>query len=85
MNETITNLLTLLESIMLYVIPFILVVLTLIVHSSLIEKFNKNLSMIINAISDFLDKLTTDKIKLSLLILTIVYVVLEGIYLIVRS
>lgn len=85
MNETILNILTLVETVMLYVIPFILVVSTLIVHSSLIEKFNKNLSMIINSISDFLDKLTTNKIKLSLLILTIVYVVLEVIYLIVRS
>lgn len=85
LNETIQSSNTLLVNCLLYAIPFILVVFTLILYSGLIEKLSKNCLKIVAAITDFLEKLTTKKFKLSTLILTIIYVVLVIAYLIIKE
>jgi len=87
--ETLDNLIlntnTLLENIILYAIPIVLVLFTLFVYSGIINKLNVNMIKIVSAIIDFLEKLESKKFKLSLLIITIIYLSLVIIYFIVRS
>ena len=85
LNNLILNTNTLLGNIILYAIPIVLVLFTLFVYSGIINKLNVNMIKIVSAIIDFLEKLESKKFKLSLLIITVIYLSLVIIYFIVRS
>lgn len=80
-NETLANANALLGNILLYAVPFVLLVITALLYSGLIGKLNENLLSAFNAVSKFLIALQNRKIKLTMLIITSLYIVAEIAYL----
>lgn len=85
LNELVLNANSLLYNVLVYAIPFVLIVFTLFIYSGLIDKLAKNMNRIVLAIIDFLEKLTTKKFKLSCLILTIVYCICVVLFLVLKD
>ena len=82
LNETLNNAKELLSTVLIYVVPFILVLITLFSYSKVVDKIKENTTKIVESVNNFLSVFNTKKVKLSLLILTIVYIVLDVLYLI---
>ena len=80
-NETLANANALLGNILLYAVPFVLLVITALLYSGLIGKLNENLLSAFNAVSKFLIALQNRKFKIAMLIITTIYIILEIIYL----
>lgn len=60
------------------VLPIVLVLMTVISYTSLIQKLTENLEKIVNALKDFLSFFTRPRVKLGLTIITTLYVVIEA-------
>ena len=77
MNELITNSNIFINNLITYILPTILVFLTLVSYSGIIQKLTVNLEKIVSALKDFLSIFEKPKIKISLLVVSIVYLVIE--------
>ena len=60
------------------VLPIVLVLLTLISYTTLIQKLTENLEKIVLALKDFLSFFVRPRIKISLTIITTLYLVIEA-------
>lgn len=85
MNEFLTNANAFIGSLLLYVVSFILLMVTALLYSGLIGKLNENLLSAFNAVSKFLIVLQNRKFKIAMLIITTIYIILEIIYLFMKG